>query len=343
MSSPPAPGLGAEDIAVYRALLEEPSPPELLARRPELDAYRLADTLDRLLRLRLVRPSLVADGSYEVVSPELAAAELVAHIEAQAHALLRHSDTVRRELSGLSTLYHQARWRQLANASSELLTDSEEVRRRLQELALQARGTVVAAHPTMAHPQALAAGLSLDSELLARGVEYRVIFPHTARRQQHGRDHIKALRGLGALIRTAAIVPARLLIIDGEVAVIPLQPDLGHGAAIVRDAPVIAFLASIFEHTWDRATLIEHEHTPNEVFEEVELAILTELAMGRTDESIARRLGISTRTLRRYLTSLTERLGVDTRFQMGVAAYEAGLVTRTHPGRAEFRPAAAAE
>lgn len=316
-----------EDIELYRALLAGPATAADLAAALRIDERsHLEQGLERLAVLRLIRPSPLERTAFEAVSPDLAAAELVADLEAHAHALLRQSTSVRSELGGLAPLYDQSRRDRLTQGESEVVTDSESVRRRLQEVATQARTSVIAAHPTMAGPEALAAGLALDATLLTRGVEYRIVFPHVALRQQHGRDHIAALRGLGADIRTAAMVPARLLIVDGEVSVIPLQPGRGPGAAIVTDPSVIAFLTGIFEHTWDRARLIENESLPDELFEEVELAILTELASGRTDESIARRLGISTRTLRRYLTSISEQLGVETRFQMGVAAYAAGLI-----------------
>jgi DNA-binding CsgD family transcriptional regulator/sugar-specific transcriptional regulator TrmB len=320
--------LSAVDLSVYREVLEAPATPGELASRTGLGEQELTAVLGRLAELRLVQASLARDGAYEAVSPDLAAAELAARSEEQARALLRRSEEVRRELGGLAPLYHEARRRRTAVAGSEVVTDSAEVRKRLQEIALNAQESVLAAQPTMAPPEVLAAGLALDRKLLERGVSYRVVFPHVALRQQHGRDHLGALRALGARIRTAPMIPARLFIIDGEVAVIPLPPAMGPGAALVRDVPVIEFLTGIFEHTWERASVTEDEEISDRLFEEVELAILEELAQGRTDESIARRLGISTRTVRRYLTSLSERLGAESRFQMGMAAYAAGLVGR---------------
>ena len=45
---------------------------------------------------------------------------------------------------------------------------------------------------------------------------------------------------------------------------------------------------------------------------------------GRTDEQIARKLGISLRTVRRRVAALMTELGVDTRFQAGVEAVRRG-------------------
>jgi DNA-binding NarL/FixJ family response regulator len=55
-----------------------------------------------------------------------------------------------------------------------------------------------------------------------------------------------------------------------------------------------------------------------------EREILRMLANGETDEHIARRLGVSTRTVGRKASDLMRRLGTRSRFQMGVRASELG-------------------
>ncbi|WP_067824886.1 helix-turn-helix transcriptional regulator [Nocardia inohanensis] len=55
-------------------------------------------------------------------------------------------------------------------------------------------------------------------------------------------------------------------------------------------------------------------------------AVLGTLALGLKDETAARRLGVSLRTYRRQVADLMARLGVSTRFQIGVRAAELGLL-----------------
>lgn len=50
-----------------------------------------------------------------------------------------------------------------------------------------------------------------------------------------------------------------------------------------------------------------------------ERALVALLVAGHTDSSAARRLSISPRTVTNVLRSLMDRLGVDNRFQLGVA------------------------
>jgi DNA-binding NarL/FixJ family response regulator len=57
-----------------------------------------------------------------------------------------------------------------------------------------------------------------------------------------------------------------------------------------------------------------------------ELSLIGFLAAGETDAAIARRLGITRRTLQRRLRPVLERLGAQSRFQAGVLAERAGWI-----------------
>lgn len=57
---------------------------------------------------------------------------------------------------------------------------------------------------------------------------------------------------------------------------------------------------------------------------EYQIALAQLLAQGLTDEAIARRLGISDRSVRRRVAEIVDILGARSRFQAGVNAAEAG-------------------
>ena len=66
-----------------------------------------------------------------------------------------------------------------------------------------------------------------------------------------------------------------------------------------------------------------------------ERALVELLAAGHTDASAARRLGCSPRTVSYTLRALMDRLGVENRFQLGLAlggALGGDLLTRRHDG-----------
>ena len=60
------------------------------------------------------------------------------------------------------------------------------------------------------------------------------------------------------------------------------------------------------------------------------------LGAGLKDEAIARYLGCSLRTVRRRIAALMDRHGADTRFQLGLAVAQGGLLSPVQvpsPGR----------
>ncbi|WP_329207702.1 LuxR C-terminal-related transcriptional regulator [Streptomyces sp. NBC_01696] len=326
-----APGDGAgpgggpltdEDIRVYRHFLEVSPDTDGAPARLGMPPARFAESVARLTARQLLRP----DGPHrhEALSPGLAAASLTTSSQAQVRELMRRIDTTHRELGPLGPLYERQVRRGLEGTATELLTDGEAVRHRLAELSAQVRHSVLTAHPTLGGPETLRAARELDSDLLDRGVRYRTVVPHTARRQREALHHMTLLNGLGAEVRTAAVIPGRLIILDDDTAVVPTATG---GAAVLHDPTVVTFLTVIFDHIWEHARPVGTGGADNEVFEDVELAVLRHLEHGRSDDFIARKLGISTRTMRRYLAGLCEKLQVETRFQLGLAAARLGLLS----------------
>jgi DNA-binding NarL/FixJ family response regulator len=67
---------------------------------------------------------------------------------------------------------------------------------------------------------------------------------------------------------------------------------------------------------WPQKVTLNPEHA----------AVLRLLADGLPDASIARRLSLGPRTVARRISEIYEQLGVDTRFQAGVAAAKLGII-----------------
>ncbi len=325
-SGPSLSGLGPDSRLVYAALIEEDG--DLAAVRAKAGPDTDIDAaIEVLCRLRLLHRSAGED-QYLPVSPSEAAEEVAGPRETAAYEALADAAAVRRTLRDLAPVYRSAtRGLQMASSSTEILRSSAEVNTRIGELLPGVRHRVDAAQPTLGSPEILEAALRLDRTLLARGIAMRSLFTHTARRYHMSVAHLRALQAAGGQVRTAALIPSRMILLDDEYAIVPV----GGGdavAAIVRDPPVITYLHEFFDFLWERAqVLAAAEDHGDRVPQEIEMAILRELAEGRTDEAISRRLGISSRTLRRYLSSMLETFGVDTRFQLGMIAMKQGLIS----------------
>ncbi|MGC7102909.1 LuxR C-terminal-related transcriptional regulator [Amycolatopsis lurida] len=157
---------------------------------------------------------------------------------------------------------------------------------------------------------------------LRRGVHYRVVFPDHARRTL--RHRVDELIELGADVRTVPAVPLNAMVIDGVRAVLPgTQPCTDDAIAVSIESVVVA-AASVFEHLWLSGTPFSARDAPGSALTPRERKVLSLLADGYADESIAVRLGVSVRTVRRLISVVTDRLDARSRFQAGARAARAG-------------------
>lgn len=163
----------------------------------------------------------------------------------------------------------------------------------------------------------------LVANATARGRRVRGIYP--VRALSDAPAVIRARRDAGEEIRVLPEVPTRLLIIGITHALVP-EP-LGRiettPRVLVRQRSLVQGLALLYDQLWSRASPVaEYEDGPKGTEERRQL--LHQLAAGAQDEQIARRLGLSLRTVRRRVAELLEELGAASRFQAGVEAAKRG-------------------
>ncbi|HLY33170.1 MAG TPA: helix-turn-helix transcriptional regulator, partial [Jatrophihabitantaceae bacterium] len=159
---------------------------------------------------------------------------------------------------------------------------------------------------------------------LRRGIKTRALYQHSALRDRATRAYLNELAENGAKIRFATSVPGRSLVIDREVALLPL-PTIG--LAVVREPNIIAWVVATFEQLWAEASALEdviHHDRDEAELDQTRAAILRLMAEGEKDEAISRRLSISVRTCRRHIADYMAQVGATSRFQAGVIAARAG-------------------
>lgn len=138
------------------------------------------------------------------------------------------------------------------------------------------------------------------------------------------RAHIDRLQRAGEEVWSAPEVGQRLIILDRRIAYVPLDPaDHTRGSLLIDSPPLVAGLVALFHEVLDRATPVSGTRTVSQVRH----AILSLLAVGTKDEAIARRLEVSTRTVRRAVASMMDECGADNRFQLAVAAVRLGWLS----------------
>ncbi|RDI46229.1 regulatory LuxR family protein [Nocardia mexicana] len=165
----------------------------------------------------------------------------------------------------------------------------------------------------------------LKSARIDAGIRYQTLYQDTVYQDPDRLRHALATNSAGALARTLPDPPLKVMIVDGERASLMLHSDERRGDPMglrIGPSPTLDLLVRTFDVLWSLAAPISVN--PSEPLDERDRAILTLMGLGATDDTIARRLGMSRRTVVRRTASLLERLGASTRFQAGVQAIRRG-------------------
>ena len=321
-------GLEPSAEAVYRLLLNEPSWKIAdLARHLVWPEESVRAALDALVDLRLLRPSKDGPEDLRPVSPELGLSGLLSRSETELVRQQRQVAATRAAVAQFTAQY--AGRREYISDMVERLEGLEAVRRRLEELAQSARRECLSFLPGGAQkPDTMDASKLLDQQALERGVVLRSIYQDSFRNDAPTREYVRWLAGLGGETRTVASLPMLMVVVDREVALVPLDPADGRAGALeLRSLGAVAAMTALFEQVWSIASPWG-ESAPRDTrgLSTQERELLRLLAAGHTDEIASRRLGVSLRTVRRMAWDMMARRGAHSRFEAGVLAARHGWV-----------------
>ncbi|WP_237326580.1 LuxR C-terminal-related transcriptional regulator [Streptomyces sp. CBMAI 2042] len=306
--------------------------------RGEFDPQRIAEELGAppryaehavgvLRELRLVKPAESRADRLVAVSPEAAQMELLVPLEREILDSRHRLAGFKGQLSAFAAAFErQSRTR----AEPVVITgDQDEIELRLLEAAQSCTTEVLVMQPCVAREtRELRLARPLVLEALRRGAHGRILYPHTARGDSGTRAHLGELLPAGGLVRTTKEVSDRFLVFDRKTAFIPSGADGEDGEiAVVYDSTVAAFLAGLHARIWESAVDFDSGAAGYAgTMEELKATLLSLLASGAKDEVIARRVGMSERTLRRHVATIMQDLSASSRFQAGVLAARTGLV-----------------
>lgn len=189
-------------------------------------------------------------------------------------------------------------------------------------------------------PANLASGLEHNMALLNRGVSMRIVYLDSVRNDQAVLDYPARMTVAGAQMRTVPALALRLIILDRTTAFVPIDlEDSSAGALLLHGRSLVAPLVTLFDLKWAVGAPVGGlPDVDGAVPSAQHQAVLLLLFAGHTDETIARRLGVSLRTARRVIADLMTRLGARGRFHAGARAAELGwLPVLTGTGTAEHR------
>jgi len=312
----------------------------MLLPDPDTDLVRLAEQLqatddelraglDALADLSVIR---FGPAGIVVPHPSLVLGRLIERREDALMSDYRRVSDVRSEIAGLEGGYGSATSGPADAPTIERVEGMEAVRDRIEELSFFSRVSLDSIQPGGPQSrQAIEASRPLDSRAARRKIAMRLIHERAVLDDDANRAHLHELVGLGVQVRVTDRPVERMLIFDGEIAVVPIEPgNSKRGALVVRQPSLVVGLADLFSRTWDEADELELDgapaaaEEPGAALSEPDLKLLALLAAGATDEAVARELGVSVRHLRRRLSRILAALGASSRFEAGAEAARRG-------------------
>ncbi|MFF2953342.1 LuxR C-terminal-related transcriptional regulator [Kitasatospora sp. NPDC057965] len=321
--------LGLEPVVeqVYATLLDRPqSDLAGLVEITGLTGSQVRGALDELADRAFVRPSRETAGGLRAVSPQLALDLLLRRQEAELARRTQQLAEGRAAAAEAVAAYGSLAPSAVVNGA-ERLVGLDAIEAKLELLTKELRHECLSVMPGGAQSQAsLDASRPLDADALARGVAILTLYQDSVRNDPPTHAYAHWLTALGGEVRTAPLLPPRMLIFDREVAVVPIDPgDTKAGALCTREPGIVAALVAVYEHTWATAVPLGAAARENEEgLTAAERELLTLLARGLTDDAAAKRLGMGLRTVRRQMAGLMERLGATSRFEAGLKAARRG-------------------
>lgn len=246
-----------------------------------------------------------------------------------AEALSRLSHTVAAQADWASAASHPgteaeatAEESGTSNSTFRYVSGLQEINRAIHKELNGARREILTAQPDGPRPDGvLQDALDAVRRQLAAGVAMRTLYQHSTRFDEPTKKYVRAVTGYGVPVRTLPEFFERLIIIDRAIAFIPGSMDRTT-AVLVREPAVVGFLTDVFEREWDRAEPypfipVRAAEAASEVIPAMRESIRKLLIEGRSDKEIARRLGLSLRSLQAHVARLKEDHGAQHRLQLG--------------------------
>ena len=322
-------GVDEATFAVYHALLSHPdSTPEEIAALVNRSVPEVRELMDNLRKLELLVPTWTNPDGEHAVHPRVGLTGLAERRRTELNKMLGELKEAEASAEVIAEQYNEL----LTSRTSgdvETLKGRANASRRIEELAQTAKDALWGLVPAHFDDSVHQSERSPDFALLERGIKMRTVYLQSMTASKPALDYAATMHRLGGEVRVTPTLPMRLLILDQELAIMPMDPENPSAGAVIHRSPAVVSVAlALFDAYWSRSTEVfspedRDDKTP---LTPHEAEVLRLLAGGAKDEQVARLLGISLRTARRITANLSDRLDAASRFELGVAAAKRGWV-----------------
>lgn len=302
-----------------------------------LDAYRQAlsaghvdgEVPDCVLTLGLLQPLAENPALHRPVPPDVATNALCLPLERSVLDQRRAIASLKDSIAQAEAVYREE-LRESAS-SIRLLHGADVIDSALRRASDECQTEALAAQPGGGRDESLLLrALPRALELSRRGVKQCTLYQHTVRSHGPTLSFIEQATAARAEFRTLNDLFDRLIIFDRTTAFIPDPRHERWGTALVIEHPAIVhYLAQVFDHAWRRAepvTIAEYEVRPPLLTEETRHAVLRLMVAGHTDAAIAKRLGMSARTVSTHIKRASELFNSRSRPQLAYLLAQSKLL-----------------
>lgn len=322
--------LSPDSTMVWRRLISAgPASVPDLTQALQLRTEAVTAAMETLHDLRLVIHSGTEDQPVvEALPPDVALAGWAEEVERTLARSLVQGHALRRLGPALAEA-------SLSSSSANpvrvvTLEDPKDLQAEILRLGATAEEEVISMVSRRPRPESWVASRPHDLALLNKGLRSRALYVSSVLNDPEAVHGVRWLQNHGAMLRFAPALPMRMLVFDGHTALLQQSPASSEAGAVVVDHPgIVSALLYVFESSWEGADeLSEGVRAGNGAsLNTLEREILRMFSRGAKDESVARRLDISVRTVRRMVAVLCERLDASSRFELGMRAVELELLS----------------
>jgi sugar-specific transcriptional regulator TrmB/DNA-binding CsgD family transcriptional regulator len=271
---------------------------------------RIRDALEALEERGLVGHTSDTPTRYVAAAPGT--------VEAMIANQLRELRSAQGTLDQITTKYRAEHLAREAASAFEIVRGHEALRQRSMHMVHSARTQVL----NMIKPPIVALQ-STDRVVPADSAEGRVIFETESLERPEAFAAVQQGLRANDEIRVHTKLPAKMLITDRSLALLPLtQRDTTPVGVLIHESVVLDTLIALFDYVWAASAPLHVDNVnsrppavPSPLSGE-DRRLLSLLLSGLTDEAIAAHFQVSVRTVQRKARGLMEAAGVRTRMQL---------------------------
>ena len=225
---------------------------------------------------------------------------------------------MRASLAGFAADHMVGQSRAWASVPFELLSMDESFAA-VEDIQRATTGEVLACHPVVNIDVDSPAYVELLEHQLDAGRAMRGLYPTDVLGDTERLAYVRHWADAGESVRLTQRVLPSVAVFGDEVALVNTRwSGDPSGTVLVRAPALVALVRALFDEYWARATPLPGRDDNGDSDELGDVRVVLELLqLGMKDETIARQLGVSLRTVRRRIAALMDDLGVATQVPGG--------------------------